>query len=110
MAFPMTSMLMPLAKRSSSVRSSPSACCMDPCVRMLSWLFLTTHQVSKSITRDNGRLTIRGSSLSMGSVLLEPTKQPGDALLVVLVVLALDDDLLEAMSGIIMSTAGGVCP
>ena len=36
----------------------------------------------------------------MASVLLEPAKEPGDTLLIVFVVLALDDDLLEAMNGI----------
>lgn len=44
----------------------------------------------------------------MISILLEPAKEPSDALLVVLVVLTLDDDLLEAMRDIFVSAAGVV--
>ena len=46
------------------------------------------------------QVTIRGCGLAVASVLLEPAKEPGDTLLIVFVVLALDDDLLEAMNGI----------
>lgn len=71
-------------------------------------IVLDCTQVSKAITWGESRLTIQCSSLPMISILLEPAKEPSDALLVVLVVLTLDDDLLEAMRDIFVSAAGVV--
>lgn len=46
------------------------------------------------------QFTIRSCGLAVASVLLKPAKEPGDALLVVFMVLALDDNLLETVCDI----------